>query len=231
MKKIDEIDFAPMYRAHFEAMQRPTSQAAQWDQRAAKIPLSWQPTPYVDYFVQQMQLQPNQTVLDVGCGAGDIALAVALRGHSVQALDFSAQMLERLHERAQALGVAEKITTHHLDWLAPWPQSVVSDVAVASRSTLVADMQPVLHKLHEFAQRRVVLSYPGEAGQRTGPDFPQDHVGAGRIAPYFYIPALLYQHGQWPELTYFDVHSNTSKQTKHSRWAVIAWQKQPWLLA
>lgn len=44
-------------------------------------------------------LQPGQRALDLCCGTGDLALALARRGACVAALDFSEQMLDAAQER------------------------------------------------------------------------------------------------------------------------------------
>lgn len=225
MKKIDQIDFAALYQAHFEALSRPVSEPAQWDARARRLDAPWQPSAYAQVLLQRLGLQPGETVLDVGCGAGDMSLPIARQGHAVHALDFSAGMLERLIERAQALGVAEQISPHHLDWVADWQDVPVCDVVLASRSTLVADMGAALAKLHRQARDRVYVTYPAEAGLRAGPEFSNAHVGAGRIPPYLYLIAILYQHGQWPELSYIE----DERRGEPLRWVLVSWKKQPWL--
>lgn len=227
MKKIDQIDFAALYRAHFEALSRPVSRPGQWDTRAQRLDNSWQPSAYSEALLEHLALAPGETVLDVGCGAGDMSLPIALQGQTVHALDFSAGMLERLTERAQALGVGSQIRTYHLDWEADWREVPVCDVVLASRSTLVADMASALAKLHQQARNRVYVTYPAEAGLRAGPEFSTAHVGAGRIPPYLYLIAILYQHGQWPELSYIE----DQRRGEPLRWVLVSWKKQPWLTA
>ncbi len=227
MKKIDEIDFSALYRHHFKELDRPISRPEQWDARAEKITSDWQPSDYVYALLEGMQLQNKETVLDVGAGAGDITLAVAMRGHEVHALDFSEKMLERLRQRADVLGCAQQITTHCYDWTdaqIPMPQC---DVVVASRSSLIADMERGLERLHHLARKRVYVTYPFEAGRRTGPEFSRNHVGAGRIPPYFYLPAILYQRGQRPEIDF--IEESIAGQGNQIRWVLISWKKQPWL--
>lgn len=227
--KIDQLDFDQMYRKHFEALSRPVSQAQQWDQRATQVSTRWQPGIYSQNFLEKLALAPGQTVLDIGCGAGDMSLPIALQGHTVHALDFSAGMLERLTARARDLQIETRITTYHLDWFADWQQVPVCDVVIASRSSLVADMGAALEKLHRHARQRVYVTYPAEAGLRAGPEFSNAHVGAGRIPPYLYLAAILYQHGQWPELSYIEDVRQRNGQPVPIRWVLVSWQTQPWL--
>lgn len=58
-------------------------------------------------------------VLDLGCGTGEDAVFLAARGVRVHALDASGGMLETAREKAQAAGVAERITFEHGDLAGP----------------------------------------------------------------------------------------------------------------
>lgn len=51
-------------------------------------------------------VSPGRRVLDVATGPGTLALIAAARGHEVTAIDFSAQMLERLRAAAARRGCA-----------------------------------------------------------------------------------------------------------------------------
>ncbi len=48
----------------------------------------------VEFLVQVLGLEPGMTVLDVGCGPGRHAVALAKRGISVVAVDISERFLE-----------------------------------------------------------------------------------------------------------------------------------------
>ena len=79
--------------------------AAFWDRRARDFRGGDEASPYVAGFIAGMRLRPGESVLDVGCGSGALALPLARADHDVIALDFSAGMLDVLRQRAAADGL------------------------------------------------------------------------------------------------------------------------------
>jgi len=67
----------------------------------------------------QVDLKPNMTVLDIGCGLGGGAFYLAQQfGARVHGLDLSTNMLALARERCQALGLDALVTFTHGDILA-----------------------------------------------------------------------------------------------------------------
>jgi len=59
---------------------------------------------------------PGMHLLELGCGTGEDAIWHARRGLTVTATDGSAAMLAVAREKAQAAGIADRITFKHLDF-------------------------------------------------------------------------------------------------------------------
>jgi ubiquinone/menaquinone biosynthesis C-methylase UbiE len=93
---------------------------------------------------------PRRRILDLGSGTGTGALALAQRfeGADVIALDISAQLLDRLRDKARDLGVADRVRTVQADLDAAWPATGIVDLAWASSSLHhMADPDRVLTKV------------------------------------------------------------------------------------
>lgn len=207
---LNDIDFAALYRQHMAAVGRPKT-PEMWDARAAQLGGDMALGHYGRELIRRMDLADCQSLLDVGCGAGQITLALARQVPQVHGLDFSPGMLGCLQQQAQATGAAH-ISIHLKSWDDDWHDVPVCDVVLASRSTAVMDMAGALMKLHKHARRRVYLT------SLVGGEFAQARlegiVGRQRRAPlpdYRYILNILAQMGCQPELSYIDCASPYSR--------------------
>jgi SAM-dependent methyltransferase len=137
--------------------------AAFWDRRARHFRGGDGDSPYVAGFINLMGLRPGESVLDVGCGSGALALPLGRAGHDVVGLDFSAGMLDRLRRKAAEEGLAN-VRTVQAAWDDDWRAAGVglADVVIASRSLDVRDLRAALRKLGAFARRRVCVTLPAD---------------------------------------------------------------------
>jgi ubiquinone/menaquinone biosynthesis C-methylase UbiE len=95
------------------------------------------------------KLEPNDTVLDVGCGTGSLALRLAESGAQVHGLDYSAAMIEI----AKAKAAAQRVTnvTFHLgafdETFTVFGPASLDLVYAGSLLHLVADRPAVLRQV------------------------------------------------------------------------------------
>ena len=88
----------------------------EWDKRARHFRPS-ETAPYARDFIKLLALEPGESVLDMGCGAGSIAIPLAQAGHPVIAADFSPAMLGTLDAGVEYYGLEDRITPLELAWM------------------------------------------------------------------------------------------------------------------
>lgn len=76
-----------------------------WDERAKSFSFKDTPDAYLQSFISKAGITGEETVLDMGCGTGSLAVALASLGCSVVAADFSKGMLDRLCSKATEKGM------------------------------------------------------------------------------------------------------------------------------
>ena len=68
------------------------------------------------HFEQTVQVSASETVLDVGCGSGGLAVLLAKRAKHVYALDYNQEHATKVKENA-ALSGQENVSTLCKDWV------------------------------------------------------------------------------------------------------------------
>jgi len=92
-------------------------------------------------------------ILDLGCGtgAGTFALLASFPSAEVTAVDASESHLHRLRDKAEALGVADRVRTVLVDLDAEWPDLGKPELAWASASMHhLTDPDRTLRKIHDL---------------------------------------------------------------------------------
>ncbi|TDQ59004.1 methyltransferase family protein [Mesocricetibacter intestinalis] len=196
MKTIDDTDFSQLYHNHIKLCARKPKQALDWDDKARQLQTRNTDLnqDYIRRFLAAMDFSRNDSLLDVGCGGGAIALSLAPQVKQVYALDYSRAMLDLLTQRAKALNI-ENVTTLHCAWEDNWDHIPQCDICVSSRSSMVGDLQSALDKLNSKAKKAVYMT------MRVDKDFSLRRllrqIGRDKIAfpSYIYAVNMLYQQG------------------------------------
>lgn len=200
---IDDIDFAQLYKNHLAQAERTRKEPEHWDNRAEKMAQNCaNPNDlYLQKFRQLMDFTGAQTLLDVGCGPGSVALSVAEKFKQVIGIDYSDGMLNVAKNRAQSMNITNA-QFQHCAWEDDWRALPQCDIAVASRSTLVMDLKAALLKLNHQAKLRVYTTHT------VHPTFIDIRIirAIGRtpitLPTYIYAVNILNQLGINPKVDY-----------------------------
>ncbi len=153
-----------------QARRRKPDDPSYWNGRAHDFPADTKVGPYAKRFVELSGIREGETVFDMGCGTGAIALPLGLAGHKVVAADFSQNMLDRMSfvmEQAGVKTVFPKLLSWDEDWAAKGVREGMVDVCVASRSIATANLRDSLLRLTEVARRRVCITLTTGSSPRT----------------------------------------------------------------
>lgn len=201
IRMLDSFDFGAEWRKLHEKRGRADS-AKRWDKAAPRFGRESGTSSYVHRFVELVDARPGETVIDVGAGTGAVTLPLATAGHPVTAIDFSPGMLEVLGERASDAGV-EGIRTVQAAWEDDWSALGIepADIAVASRSIIVADLEQALIRIDEFAKRRACITIPYDGSPRHDARI-FDALGREQPRRYdvLYALGILLSRGHRPEV-------------------------------
>lgn len=191
-----------------------------WNERAHSFPTDTKVGPYAQEFLRLANIKPGETVFDMGCGSGAIAMPLGLEGHKVVAADFSENMLARMQEVLDANNIRcvfPKLMSWEEDWAEKGVREGMVDVCVASRSIATADLEDSLMRLHEVARRRVCITLATASSPRVDDRILKELGLADKLSKdYLYAINILASHGILPEVNYirsarYDTYDSTEE--------------------
>lgn len=209
---LEPIDFAHMYKEHKQKTIFKGKSSSDWDIKSSELAPTMQNSPYVDDFISRMDISGDEVVLDIGCGPGTLAIPLAKKVKQVIAIDFSKEMLNQLEIYAAKEGI-KNIKTYHIGWDDDWSKLPIVDIAVASRSVEVSDVDKALSKMNMQARKGCYLTY------KAGGSFVDmeilDFIGKTIITKpdFWYIPLLLYKKGYLPQIDYITSNKGSVKSS------------------
>lgn len=177
-----------------------------WDKKAEHYNKPFGHSPYSRQFIEFSDIEAGDTIFDMGCGTGAIAIPLAMEGHEVCAADFSKGMLGHLEKDAAAAGVA---TIHPivLSWEDDWRSHGIEpksyDVAIASRSIATNDLECALMKLSSVARKKCAITVSAGSSPRSDQQILseiglQQYIGRD----FLYAFMILVNAGYMPEVRY-----------------------------
>ena len=189
-----------------QRLRRHKDDASYWDKRAQTFTTKDAPNRYVEDFLRLADIHPGETVFDMGCGTGALAVPLGKAGHKVVAADFSQGMLDIMQQDLDAAGV-RTVFPKRMSWSDDWPAFGVrpgmTDVALASRSIATDDLRDALLRLTDVARRRVCITLATGSSPRVDERI-LSAVGLSQVLgrDYLYAFNILVNEGIKPEVEY-----------------------------
>lgn len=206
------IDHMARYRQHLLACGFQAKPASAWDARAAQSSWKRRHDDYSEAFLSRLDLSGVNTVLDVGCGPGLLSVPIAAQVEQVHALDYSKGMLDGLRA---AIGEQHlsNIAAHQLSWDDDWSNVPVCDIAIASRSLMVPELERALMKLDAHASQRAYVTFT--TSPRAGVVSLAAVLGRDWITmpDHRYVMEMLWDMGREPWLDYLPASALDRAQT------------------
>jgi SAM-dependent methyltransferase len=197
------IDWAQVWQQACRRRKTDRNDRDFWNKRAPSFAKHVRESPYVTDFLEIMAPRPHWSVLDVGCGAGTLALPLAAMVRRVTAIDFSEVMIDILADRCRQ-DVITNVSLHILGWQDDWDAAGIErhDVVIASRSLVVEDLRAAINKLASKARHRVIISSLVGDGPFDRKIFEAIGRPLDRGPDYICVYNLLYQMGILADVTF-----------------------------
>lgn len=200
------IDFDGMSRRQAAASSFLPKSAEEWNRRAEGRSRREKGSDYAREFLRRVDLDGVRSVLDIGCGSGNLLLPLAARVEEAWGIDFSSGMLDILARRAEEEGVAGKIRARLLAWDDDWAGVPDADVVICSRAMDVRNLKGALQKMTAKARLRCHLTMQA-GGSFIGGDVYR--IVQRDIVPrpgYIFAVNLLYQMGFRARVDFIQTH-------------------------
>jgi SAM-dependent methyltransferase len=151
---------------------------------------------YISKLLGRIKVEPDCSVLDIGCGPGTITIPLARKVKTVTGLDVSSEMLKHLKKNADNAGLSN-INYIISSWQDAFKEKKVAeyDIVVASRSLMSGDMKEAISNINSIARQAVYLTLPIVHLPFDWEVYRAIGRKGKKHAPYVYFYNLLYQMG------------------------------------
>lgn len=198
-----------------------------WDNIASKFNEWMEKDDYPEKLLNRIELDSNDSVLDIGCGNGVITIPLAQKAIKVTAMDISSKMLEILMKNAKDSGLNNINTCNRRIEDVTEEDVGKHDVVVASRSLNgVSDIGKELEKINNIAKKSVYLTLWGADNRRFEREMAQ-LLGreSHRHPDYIYVYNILHDLGIFANVEMLEsntrnYYSNVEEALDRLRWRI-----------
>ncbi|CEL23830.1 type 11 methyltransferase [Methanobacterium formicicum] len=198
-----------------------------WDNIASKFNEWMEKDDYPEKLLNRIELDSNDSVLDIGCGNGVITIPLAQKAIKVTAMDISSKMLEILKKNAKNSDLNNINTCNRRIEDVTEEDVGKHDVVVASRSLNgVSDIGKELEKINNIAKKSVYLTLWGADNRRFEREMAQ-LLGreSHRHPDYIYVYNILHDLGIYANVEMLEsntrnYYSNVEEALDRLRWRI-----------
>lgn len=192
--------------------------ASYWDRRSKMYENMAKTSSYAEKLILKMRLSEEDSVLDIGCGTGILAVPLAEKVRSVTALDMSEGMLNILRNKIVSKGI-DNIDIISSSWEDATP--LKHDIVLASRCLSWKDIEQSLLKMNDTARHSVFVilrtadynDYKATVSRLQNKDYirPPEYEEVVKILSKLGINAKVHFFDSFSEETY----SNSEETIRH----------------
>lgn len=163
--------------------------------------------------LESIQLEPDWSVLDIGCGTGALSIPIAKKVRSVTGIDFSAKMLEIIRSDAERQSVTN-LQTKYASWddVCTGVDIEPHDVVIMSRAlSRTMNLSETLQKINQVATRYAYVTAWGGGERRINKEIMTTLGLEYRNSPdYIYVFNILAQMGIQPNVKHLRCSSRVT---------------------
>ena len=219
----EELDWESFWQ---EKLKAKGDRQKDWNKAAPNFGKSARRDGYHTLLVNRINPQADETILDLGCGDGNISVPLAKRAKFVTGVDSAEKMLEKFDMKAQKENVANYKTI--LEDLTRVTKDNIGnhDIVVASRSlNNVIPIKQTLKNIDEIANKYVYITLFGPNNWRMEKEFYQYILGKeyNEFPSHRYLFNILVDMGIYPNVENLDIgrpreYSSVDEAIESGKW-------------
>lgn len=161
---LDAIDWEEVWQ---KSLKKSFKKEKNWDDIAKDFGQWLENDDYPDVLLEEMRIDEDDTILDIGCAEGTISRKLAKKAKSLTGIDKSKLMLEELNKKAEEDGI-DNITTIQMDINEINYEEIGDyDIILASRCLNgIYNIKNTLTTLNEIANKYVYITVFGSKSHK-----------------------------------------------------------------
>lgn len=219
----EEIDWESFWQ---EKLKAKGDRKKDWNKAAANFGKSARRDGYHTMLVERINPGLDETILDLGCGDGNISVPLAKRAKFVTGVDSAEMMLEKFEKKAEQENVTNYKTI--LEDLTKVTKENIGnhDIVVASRSlSNVIPIKQTLENINKIANKYVYITLFGPNNWRMEKEFYQNVLKEeyNEFPSHRYLFNILVDMGIYPNVENLDIgrpreYSSIDEALESGKW-------------